>query len=223
MSKALRAALALAVVGAVVFFATGGIAGLDELRSAVLAQVPAVPPWVPLAVLALLVAGVAARRAGGRSNGQADPVRMYPSAMRAQVFARAGAQCEYTGWAWQRCRAKAEHADHIMPWSKGGATSLQNGAASCAHHNTSKGAKLLTGRQTRALERRRRRYFPQGTPVKAGQRYGELDVAAPAPRAAAVVVEPAARPATAPAPAPAVQATPASAATRSWERDTPSW
>ncbi|WP_162458257.1 HNH endonuclease [Pseudactinotalea terrae] len=220
MSKALRATIALAVVGAIVYFAIGGIEGLDELRAVIAARVLAVPLWVPLAVVALLVGGVAARRAGGRGNGQTDPVRMYPSVMRAQVFARAGGQCEYTGWAWQRCRAKAEHADHILPWSKGGATSLQNGAASCAHHNTSKGAKLLTGRQTRALERRRRRYFPPGTPVKAGQRYGEPGIAAPAARAAAAAVEPVVRPMAAPT---AATAPAASATAPSWERDTPIW
>lgn len=218
MGKVLRGAVVLVLVGVGAWFAFDGQALLDRA----LATAAAVPRWVPVAAVALVLLSALARRAAGRGNGQSDPVRMYPSSVRAEVFARAGGQCEYTGWAWQRCRAKAEHADHIIPWSKGGATSLQNGAASCAHHNTSKGAKLLTRGQLRALERRRRRYFPADVPVKAGQRYGEPAAVDASPRELRAPARPetfaAHRPQQVPAPTPAEPQTP-----RPWERDAPSW
>lgn len=217
MGKVLRGVVALALVATGAWFAFDG----PTLAARALAALAGVPPWLPVAAVALVLLSALARRAAGRGSGQSDPVRMYPAAVRAEVFARAGGQCEYTGWAWQRCRAKAEHADHVIPWSKGGATSLQNGAASCAHHNTSKGAKLLTRGQLRGLERRRRRYFPPGVPVKAGQLYGEPAVTAPAlqapqtrrPAADLRPVQPTATESLPPAPA----------APRSWERQTPTW
>lgn len=33
------------------------------------------------------------------------------------------------------------HADHIIPWSKGGHTTLENGQMLCREHNLAKGSK----------------------------------------------------------------------------------
>lgn len=125
-----------------------------------------------------------------------DPVRAYSSAQRAESFARAGGQCEYMSWGLSRCTADAEHADHLFPWSKGGATSLANCVASCAHHNTSKGAKILPRWKVTWLQLRRRRYYPAGVPVTVGQKYDPrrardvVGPAAPAPLAGQMELPP---------------------------------
>ncbi|GEL44888.1 hypothetical protein CHO01_00040 [Cellulomonas hominis] len=157
--------LALALVGVV---AAGGglqgpVAGIAELRQ-----------WM-VAVAILIVLGALTQRlrgaAVGRWSGAVDPQRMYSPEQRRVIHERAGGQCEYTGWGWQRCRSASEHADHLHPHAKGGATSLRNGVAACAHHNTSKGAKVLARSKIRSLERRRRRYFPKGVDVRVGEMY----------------------------------------------------
>lgn len=125
-----------------------------------------------LAVLAAVVVVVLiARRVRSMRPVTTDPQRAYTPAQRATAFERAGHQCEYMSWGISRCTSPGEHADHLYPWSRGGATSLANCVASCAHHNTSKGAKVLAWWKVRWLESRRRRYFPPGVPVKVGQRY----------------------------------------------------
>ena len=134
------------------------------------------------AIPTALAAAMVLRRLRGLRKPVTDPVRAYSSAQRTESFSRAGDQCEYTSWGVSRCTGPAEHADHLYPWSKGGATSLANCVASCAHHNTSKGAKILPWWKVRWLESRRRRYFPPGVPVKVGQRYDPRnapDVVAP--------------------------------------------
>lgn len=137
---------------------------------------------VPLSILAVLTVGgwlVKVVRVGVRLRATAqDPTRMYSSEQRREAFARAGDRCEYTGLFGRRCRSGAEHADHAFPWKLGGATSLDNCVASCARHNLSKGAKVLTRRQVRRLEHRRRGYFPPGADVNVERRY--VDASAPA-------------------------------------------
>ncbi|HLS12972.1 MAG TPA: HNH endonuclease signature motif containing protein, partial [Beutenbergiaceae bacterium] len=138
-----------------------------------------------LTLAATVVAGIVQLRklAASRHTAVQDPVRAYPSHIRKQSFSLAGNRCEYTGPWGLRCRAPAEHADHFWPWVKGGATSLQNCVASCARHNTSKGAKMLGRSTQRALQRRRRRYFPPGTDVTVGQWYTPDAAPAPVPEA----------------------------------------
>lgn len=48
---------------------------------------------------------------------------------------------------------------------------MANFVAACARHNTSKGAKVPTLGQTVRMEARRRKYFPRGVAVKAGERF----------------------------------------------------
>lgn len=126
---------------------------------------------------ALVVVAAALRAARRRQAVPQDPQRMYTSEQRAEAFSRAGGRCEYTGFLLSRCPRPAEHADHLIPWSKGGATTLENCVASCAHHNTSKGATLLPRWRVRVLERRRRRYFPPGVDVRVGERFIDRVVA----------------------------------------------
>jgi hypothetical protein len=197
--------------------------------------------WM-LAVAVLIAAGALAQRLGagsGRWTGEKDPQRMYSLEQRRVIHTLAGNQCEYTGWAWQRCPRASEHADHLHPHAKGGATSLLNGVASCAHHNTSKGAKILPKSKVRALERRRRRYFPPGASVRVGELYDPattrvaemgLTAAAPAPDARVppagwgssddVVAPP---PAAAPAPTSGVQRSASGAAVPAQPRPAPLW
>lgn len=138
-------------------------------------------PTVLLAVLAVIVLVIVVRAVRARMPVTQDPQRMYTPEQRKEMFARAGGQCEYTGLLpWTRCRKPAEHADHLFPWSRGGATTLANGVASCARHNTSKGAKVLPAWQVRALVRRRRRYYPAGVDTAVGEKFADV-VASGAP------------------------------------------
>lgn len=100
-----------------------------------------------------------------------DPSRLFSAVQKTEGFARAGGQCEMDGVFFLRCRAKAHHGDHHYPWSKGGSTSMANFVAACARHNISKGAKIPTAWATMRIEARRRKYFPQGVTVKAGERF----------------------------------------------------
>lgn len=112
------------------------------------------------------------RVSGGRAAPK-DPTRMFTANQRSEGFARAGGRCELESWAFIRCRKDAHHGDHHYPWSKGGATSMANFTAACVRCNTSKGAKLPGFFSTIRMEARRRKYFPAGIPVKAGQRFAQ--------------------------------------------------
>ncbi|MET4144041.1 HNH endonuclease [Arthrobacter sp. UYCo732] len=100
-----------------------------------------------------------------------DPSRLFSAIQKNEGFGRAGGRCEMDGVFFMRCKAKAHHGDHHYPWSKGGSTSMANFVAACARHNTSKGAKIPTAWATMRMEARRRKYFPQGVNVKAGERF----------------------------------------------------
>lgn len=127
--------------------------------------------WIMIGAVALAVIAALGKRTKDGDDVVKDPQRMYTTEQRTESFARAGGQCEYMSWALSRCGAPAEHADHFFPHSKGGATSLLNCVASCAHHNTSKGAKVLPKRAGKFLEMRRKRYYPAGVPVTVGELY----------------------------------------------------
>jgi hypothetical protein len=100
-----------------------------------------------------------------------DPSRLFSANQRAEGFARAGGRCELEGWGFTRCRRPASHGDHHYPWSRGGATSMGNFVAACAKCNTSKGAKVPGFFTTLRMQARRRRYFPPGSIVAAGERF----------------------------------------------------
>ncbi len=104
---------------------------------------------------------------------------MLGAAERQRSFTRAGNRCEFKRPFWFRCNGAAQHADHIYPWSCGGATSLANFQALCAHHNTSKGATIPSKFYIWRLERRRRRYFPPNESVKVNWHIGAVPVQMP--------------------------------------------
>lgn len=108
----------------------------------------------------------------GRGTGQQDPRRIFCAADRKAAFDRAGNRCEYEGWLGLRCRRPAHHADHFYPWTRGGATSIRNLVAACTACNLHKSSHMPTPGAKRRLERRRRRYFPAGVDVAAGEWFG---------------------------------------------------
>lgn len=125
-----------------------------------------------LVVIAALVLVVFAVSWSGRGGRQRDPRRAFTTAERLRLFARAGNRCEYKPIILPRCVAAPTHADHIYPWSRGGATSISNGQALCARHNLAKSNWVPTVFYIRRLERRRRSYFPPGERVEIVYRIG---------------------------------------------------
>lgn len=124
-----------------------------------------------LAVAAFLVLVIGVSRANRNRKKPSDPSRLFTNSQRVEGFARAGGRCELEGFLFFRCRKKAHHGDHFLPWSKGGSTSMGNFVAACASCNTSKGAKVPTAFQMFRLEMRRRSYFPAGADLKPGELY----------------------------------------------------
>ncbi|MFJ4267995.1 HNH endonuclease [Paenarthrobacter nicotinovorans] len=83
---------------------------------------------------------------------------------------RAGGLCELETSYGRRCTRTAEHGDHFYPWSKGGATSLHNFVAACAHCNRRKSARIPSPGMLTRLERRRSTYIGADAAVPAGER-----------------------------------------------------
>lgn len=127
-------------------------------------------PLVAGLVGVLLFISLVRQATSGRSSPK-DATRMFTASQRVEGFARAGGRCEFDTIPFIRCRRPAHHGDHWFPWSKGGSTSMTNFVAACARCNTSKGAKTPGALQTLRLQARRRRYFPMGVPVNAGERF----------------------------------------------------
>ena len=126
-------------------------------------------------IVAAIVAAVAAIPGllmAGAGGGPKDPRRIFAVADRKVAFDRAGNRCEYNGWLWFRCWRPAHHADHFFPHARGGATSMRNLVAACTTCNLAKSAHMPTPLVRRRLERRRRRYFPAGVDVRAGEWFG---------------------------------------------------
>ncbi|MDO6142736.1 HNH endonuclease [Paenarthrobacter aurescens] len=83
---------------------------------------------------------------------------------------RASGRCELESGFGRRCSRAAEHGDHFYPWSKGGATSLQNFVAACSHCNRRKGARIPSPWLISRLERRRASYVGTGQAIPVGER-----------------------------------------------------
>jgi hypothetical protein len=68
-----------------------------------------------------------------------DPLRIFSDQQKSEMYARYKGVC-------QKCAKQLDeygwHADHIVPWSKGGRTVLENGQVLCTRCNLSKGAQL---------------------------------------------------------------------------------
>lgn len=126
-----------------------------------------------LCAFIIILIWVGVRRAATKmSNVAKDPRRMYSSSDRSEGFSRTRGRCEFDGWLFFiRCHRPAAHGDHWLPWSTGGATTMNNFVSACVRCNTSKGAKSPTWGQTMRVALRRQFYFPQGLRRKPGERF----------------------------------------------------
>lgn len=71
---------------------------------------------------------------------RADEARpAIPQAVRQSVFERDGSACVYCG-----ATAGPFHLDHVMPWSRGGADTVENLVVSCVPCNLAKRDKTIT-------------------------------------------------------------------------------
>lgn len=134
------------------------------------------PAWLWAAALALAVLGLLlrlARRSADRGV-QTDPQRMFDGPQRAEGRRRAGGRCEHKPMLGRRCSGLAAQADHIYPWSRGGATSMGNLQYLCERCNATKSDRVPGRLYIWRLERRRRRYFPADAPVRVAWRFGEV-------------------------------------------------
>ena len=68
-----------------------------------------------------------------------DRRRRFTAKMRAVIFERDGARCFYCE---ARLASVGWHADHVIPWSRGGRTVVVNGVASCPRCNLRKSNKV---------------------------------------------------------------------------------
>ena len=90
---------------------------------------------------------------------QTDDRRAFSPYERAEAKRLAGGRCEHSTLTF-RCRNSGMHADHIYPWSRGGATAMTNCQSLCQRHNLQKSARIPSRFYIARLARRRRRYFP---------------------------------------------------------------
>jgi hypothetical protein len=73
------------------------------------------------------------------TSGGRDKRRIYGRAARRTVEAREGGRCWYCG-----CDVSGSEGrvDHVIPWARGGRTTLANAAWACEPCNASKGARV---------------------------------------------------------------------------------
>lgn len=86
-----------------------------------------------------------------------DHRRTFSSFQKSILANRAGGRCEHKHPLWIRCLRPGEHADHIIPWSKGGPTTAFNGQWLCRRHNLRKSALYPSPVYVWRLKRRRAR------------------------------------------------------------------
>lgn len=99
-----------------------------------------------------------------------DPVRLFTWTQKKALIEQARARCEHKPMIWRRCREPGTEADHVIPWSKGGATELYNGQLLCHRHNRRKSNHRPGLLYRWRLQHRRRRYCvdrSQTTPFRA--------------------------------------------------------
>ena len=123
---------------------------------------------VVFVVLRVVFAIAALIQTARRKKWREQYERGYNLQQRLEGFQRAGNRCEFDS-GFGRCGNRAEHADHFYPWSRGGATSMQNLVAACSGHNLSKGAKMPSAVLKARIESRRRSYFPKHVSKTAGE------------------------------------------------------
>lgn len=67
-----------------------------------------------------------------------DKTRRFRGEVRRNIFERDGGKCFYCGV----LVGNRWHADHVIPWSKGGRTNEKNGVVACPSCNLKKSAKV---------------------------------------------------------------------------------
>lgn len=145
------------------------VAGLVKLSGIAANWITRDPKVAGIVIVVAVVLFYGAKLIGlASSNPQRDPVRMFSPAQRKECFDRAGGRCEMDNLFFFRCRRPAEHADHWLPWSKGGSTSMENAVAACRTCNLAKSDGVPTFWETARLSHRRRRYFPSASRLTPG-------------------------------------------------------
>jgi 5-methylcytosine-specific restriction endonuclease McrA len=72
---------------------------------------------------------------GTREQSKQDS-RYIPSALRREVYARDGGQCTFVSNSGTRCGSRRDlEFDHIVPFARGGAMTLDNLCLMCRAHN----------------------------------------------------------------------------------------
>lgn len=139
------------------------------------------PYWPYAAAFAVVLLALALPMPGRGPNfwARRDPWRGFKYQPRRTVLSNAGGQCEGSRFlAWGRCKADATEVDHIYPWSRRGPTVVSNGQALCKGHNRNKSNMRPPWWYVRALERRRRGYFPADADWHVLARMSQADAAA---------------------------------------------
>lgn len=118
----------------------------------------------PISAMVLIALGVALTGIIGLfvvtrlKHRHRDSQRSFTWNQKQVIITRADGRCEHKLPLWYRCSAPGEHADHVVPWSKGGPTQIFNGQLLCAKHNLRKSNHMPTLLYIWRLESRRRKY-----------------------------------------------------------------
>lgn len=114
---------------------------------------------VSIALLIAVVAAIVLAITATEASRYRDPQRLFTSAEKKIILARAQWRCEHKHPFWKRCQATTGlQADHIVPWSRSGRTILANAQALCAGHNRTKSNHMPRTIYIWRLNRRRRKY-----------------------------------------------------------------
>lgn len=142
--------------------------------SAIIAKLP----WwgIPVGVMVLIAAlAMLTRAVRGSFAVQVDPQRDFTAPQRRQIHSRAGNRCEEKPILGRRCQGVGNAADHIVAWSRGGATVVENAQSLCQRCNTRKTNHEVSAFYKYRLTRRRRRYFPEGEERRVSAKFGVGD------------------------------------------------
>lgn len=83
-------------------------------------------------------------------SGQPKPSRTIPAGLRARVLQADNFRCVWCGAGPSDGKTRL-HADHVVPWSKGGASIFDNLVAACSECNLGKGAARLSDTQRSSI------------------------------------------------------------------------
>lgn len=82
-------------------------------------------------------------------NSKPSRSRRIPASLRDQVFARDKGRCTYVGTTGRRCRATHNlQIDHILPFARGGPSTLSNLRLLCGRHNRMEAEKVMGTRRS---------------------------------------------------------------------------